>query len=87
MQDGVVWAPFGATAWPAKVVAAGKGTSQTALVELLGTGLKIEVKTVALTAWESDCAKKCSQLHSDMGKQVDQQIALNARSVLYKLPN
>ena len=94
LQGSVVWAPFGATCWPAKLVhhrstvnpseqslqqhqltsgqahAAEQGSSQTALVELFGTGLRVDVPAHGLTAWDSDCAGKCTLLHSDMGRQV-----------------
>lgn len=88
MQGTVVWAPFGATCWPAKLVRlatsceASSGhlrgqsqadcpdTSQKALVELFGTGLRIDVSVAGLTAWATECTHKCTLLQSDMGKQV-----------------
>lgn len=62
----MVWAPFGATAWPAKLIRFGR---QNAVVELFCAGLKIEVEASALTAWEDSCDWKCSSLHSEMGQQ------------------
>jgi len=69
-----VWALSGAAYWPAQLLRCAKGSQETALVELFGTGLKTEVSASGLTAFTDGCDDKCIQLHSDLGQQVGGQV-------------
>jgi hypothetical protein len=66
----VVWVPFGAAYWPAKLISCSQGSHNQATVELFGTGLKTEVDASRLAAFADGCADKCQQLHSELGRQV-----------------
>ncbi|DBA70744.1 TPA: hypothetical protein ACH3X2_011643, partial [Trebouxia sp. C0005] len=68
-QGCVVWVPFGAAHWPAKLISCSQGSHNHATVELFGTGLKTEVAASGLTTFADGCADKCQQLHSELGRQ------------------
>jgi len=66
----VVWVPFGAAHWPAKLISCCQGSHNQATAELFGTGLKTDVAASGLAAFADGCVDECQQLHSELGRQV-----------------
>lgn len=66
----MVWVPFGAANWPAKITSISPGCAGKAVVQLYASGISTEVNAAGLTAFADDCQQKCRTMQSQLGQQV-----------------
>lgn len=69
-QGCIVWVPFGAANWPAKVISIGPGCKGKALVQLYASGITTKVDATGLTAFTDEYERKCKSVQSQLGQQV-----------------
>ena len=69
----MVWAPFGASFWPAKLLTINTGLAKSgrALVQLFGSGVKTQVSASGMVAYSDGYDGKCRMIHSALGQQVE----------------
>ena len=69
-QGCVVWVPFGAANWPAKIISISPDCPGKALVQLYASGVSTHVDAACLTAFAEDYEQKCNTMQSRLGQQV-----------------
>ena len=69
-QGCIVWVPFGAANWPAKVISMAPSCKGKALVQLYASGISIKVDATGLTAFADEYEQKCKTVQSQLGQQV-----------------
>ena len=75
LQGSVVWAPFGASFWPAKLLTINTDHAKSgrAMVQLFGSGVKTQVSASGMAAYSDGYDDKCKMIHSALGQQVGDQ--------------